>query len=396
MIIILCTDKGRGAGNCPIQHIELPRPGGSGLASPKNFGTLRGLSSLQASRTEWITEDAVFKALWPYHDSLPLQVRQRIVLPPSEIVGLFDPSSTVYEQITQPGGAGIKRYRRWFRIFAATEYVIWPINYSGNHWELVVIHKQQAENGDWTHVSQIAVIDAWKNEGNSVRKQQVHTRLEGFLKKMNMTFALNYERSVWAPWQRDLWSCGMRTYWAARQMMDRILKFHEDGLTYSEKLWEPLSGWFNVDFVRWEMIGLNAYFCVKDLDYRARVAVELVNQVQGDNDEMEDAGDTMRPLQGDHEIERPPIAQQPVPSTPNKRKKREHDADDSLMDISSPSPVTKFAPVPVPNERRIAPSRSIDRGDQDMLEGEGENANPIWSRSSPERTGYPRPSGSAP
>ncbi|OTA58967.1 hypothetical protein K449DRAFT_385511 [Hypoxylon sp. EC38] len=210
---------------------------------------------------------------------------------------------------------------------------------------------------------------------------------------MNLTLAPNYMRSVWTPWQQDSWSCGIRTFWAARQMMDRILKLHVDKLTYSEGLWEPLSGWINVDFTRWEMIGLNAYYCVKDLDYRARVAVELVNQIDDGKGGFLDAGDTMRPPQGERKIERPTNARQPGQYKPNKRRKLEDDtdSDDSVVEISHEI----FAPVPTSNKRRL-PSQSIDGCDfAEEEEEEGEDRNSVWSRRSPERRGYPEPSNTA-
>ncbi|KAI0839353.1 hypothetical protein F5Y06DRAFT_265209 [Hypoxylon sp. FL0890] len=257
------------------------------------------------------------------------------------------------------------RYSRAFRPFKQTEWTFWPINYGGNHWELVIIHKEQV-NGEWSHIVQIAVIDAWRNSTDSTRRRVVNRRVKGLMKKLKFTFGQNIERTVWVPWQKDGWSCGLRTYWAARRIIERILKLEEEGLNYDEEVWLPLSGWFNPDFVRWEMIGLNAYDCVKDLGYRARIAVELVNEVDSGAGVLVDAATVMRPPRnaGDDKIEKPPEPPEPEPEKPGQAKRR------------------VLVPVPVPNQRRIAPSWPIERRNYKPFEKKGEHDDPVWSRTS--------------
>lgn len=77
------------------------------------------------------------------------------------------------------------------------------------------------------------------------------------------------ERIMWVPWQQDGWSCGLRMFWTARNMMDRIQETM-DRNGYDEQIWGSLPGWFNPDQVRWEMIGLNAHEAVKEMNYRGR------------------------------------------------------------------------------------------------------------------------------
>ncbi|KAI1137672.1 hypothetical protein F5Y05DRAFT_387939 [Hypoxylon sp. FL0543] len=371
---VLCTDKGFKKGACRIQHIDLPRIEERGIAQSSNFGAIRGLSSLLASREEWLTDDAITKALEPFLDSLPRALRNRISLGTSDITGLFEAANPIFESIIR-APKGSNRYMRAFQQFKATEWTLWPINYGGNHWELVVIHKEQV-NGEWSHVLQLAIIDAWKNDSDRRRREFVDTRVRRLLRHFDFTFAKNFEREVWVPWQKDFWSCGLRTYWSARQIVERILKLEEDGLNYDEEVWSPLSGWFNPDFVRWEMIGLNAYHCVKDLDYRARIAVELVNHVDGGNGHLVEAERVMRPpatSEQDERIERPPAEMQLL----HKRKRWEDDGLGSEPGQASES-TTKFVPVPVPNQRRIAPSWAINRRHNGPLEREDDD--PVWSR----------------
>ncbi|KAI1407911.1 hypothetical protein F5Y13DRAFT_173763 [Hypoxylon sp. FL1857] len=382
---VLCTDPGTTRGDCRIAHIELPPIGGKGLATTKENGAVRGLSSLLANREEWLTDDAIYKALRPVHDGLPRSVRSRITIPVVEITGLFVEGDRNYDDLISAPKGG-RRYGRVFQQFKETEYSLWPINFAGNHWELVFIHKKRVDGGEWSHILHIAVIDGWRDESTRRRKAFVDARLRRLFEKFNFTFEPNCERNVWAPWQKDTWSCGLRAYWAAKQMMSRILQHHEEGSSYDEELWLPLSGWFNPDFVRWEMIGLNAYHCVKELDYRARVAVELVNQVRSGDDGLVDAGKVMRPPKDDDEdIEEPP--------QPDKRRRVQGDDDyDRVLDAA---PRKKFVPVPVPNQRRIAPSWSIKKGDYKAYERLGEEENPVWpwKQNDPPNSPKPKTSG---
>ncbi|XDG08152.1 hypothetical protein ABKA04_007767 [Annulohypoxylon sp. FPYF3050] len=159
---------------------------------------------------------------------------------------------------------------------------------------------------------------------------------------------------MWVPWQQDGWSCGLRMFWTARNMMDRIQETM-DRNGYNEQIWGSLPGWFNPDQVRWEMIGLNAYEAVKEMNFRARFAVEVVSKVaQQDRNGIEQV-DAQRVMQ-------PPRKKGPdtweIPPVPRER---------------------PLVPIPRPNERRVAPSGSIASSSGNIRQqGQGTVEDPVW------------------
>jgi hypothetical protein len=188
-----------------------------------------------------------------------------------------------------------------YRAIKAKEYSIWPINTGGNHWVTVVLHKRRGPDRSddnkqaWVRITEMAVIDSFRN---STTIKMVHTQIRKLLEAGNFTFAPKYERKVWSPLQRDSSSCGPRSYWCAKQFMDRISRLTEDDIDYHEGLWVDLSGWFDEDFVRGEMIGRAAWDAVRAMDYNARVAIECVNRVRKHDDASsawKNAGRLLRP-----------------------------------------------------------------------------------------------------
>ncbi|KAI1091423.1 hypothetical protein F5B19DRAFT_277847 [Rostrohypoxylon terebratum] len=360
---VLCSARGHRIGECRIEHVttihNLP-------PEPENgWPSVRGLNTLQASREEWLNGDAIENALTQHWESLPLQTQALIHLQDTSIEGLFLHSSARYDHFMTGTN------RRFYARLREKEYTLWPCNYDGNHWVLTVIHKgrSRADVGGFDQVLQVAILDSWREVGSRSRKQRISTRLHGIFKKAGLQVGNESERIVWVPWQQDQWSCGLRTFWAGKQMMDRIQETVERSSGYDEQIWAPLPGWFNTDKVRWDMIGLNAYHAVKEMGYRARISVELVNSTLDDTGYSVDARQPMQPpaRKGTFEkIEKPPGRRErtvvPIP-LPNERR------------------VAPSGTIPGPSRRQSTPKRTTDTSSSTSPStGKNKSKNPAWAR----------------
>ncbi|KAI1350581.1 hypothetical protein F5Y01DRAFT_146513 [Xylaria sp. FL0043] len=261
--------------SCPIEHIDIP---GNNIEEPKaSWPDIRGLNSLNYSRDKWMTGDAIEVSIETYCRGLPRALRDKI--------GLGIPGINPKVWHAGPDGEDtlvleIKASRtRALNRIGATPFSIFPICTDGDHWVLVVICKSRPHGTKrWSHVKHVAVLDPFRN---SQRVKMVNERLRLWLiEGGEFTYSENYNKDVWVPLQNDATSCGARAYWNAKQLIDRLLAFYEAGIEYSSLLWNDLSGWFNEDFVRGEMMGRCAWAAVRAMDYNARIAVEYVNWVR--------------------------------------------------------------------------------------------------------------------
>ncbi|KAI1472135.1 uncharacterized protein F4812DRAFT_453951 [Daldinia caldariorum] len=342
---ILCGTQGTDTGQCRNRHIELP---GSKLPTlPRGLPDIRGLSELQAGREEWLVGDAIDRSLKVYRDALPKMAREMIHIVDTSLGDWFDESDVVFNR------AMGKNYRRFYRSFKTTEYTLWPMNVHGNHWELGVIRKEKATTGDypWTRIVQFAIIDSWEGTTRGPQRLFVEARAQKFFKQNGFTFATDYRRDIGTGNQPDIWSCGLRTFWAAKIMMNRIASLVKgDVYRYTDKLWIDLRGWFNPDFTRWEMIGLNAYSAIQEMGYKGRIAVEVVDQVREGTGNV-DAAKTMTPPSGGDSV---------VVNLDDGRKHPRDDTDD--VEEQPPTRRGVDDDPPVPNQQAIAPSYSIAQG----------------------------------
>ncbi|KAI1212134.1 uncharacterized protein F4807DRAFT_388536 [Annulohypoxylon truncatum] len=395
---VLCGTRGGGLGECRVRHIgpnqanDIPEPS----SEPPD---IRGLNQLQANRETWLNGDAIEKSISSYHEALPRQTRKIIHIADTSIRGIFHRNDRDFRRLLEG------RNNRFYRGFMATEYTLWPCNYEDVHWELVVIHKgrSDANSEKWDQILQVAVIDHWKDDGARARNQMITTRLRQLFDAMGFLIADGCERAVWTPWQKDSWSCGPRVFWSAKHMMDRIQESVAASRGYDEQLWAPLPGWFNADQVRWEMIGLNAYEAVKAMDYRARIGIELVARVLDKTGNLRDAGDVMRPPDrgaggpggpsgsSGKQSKKPPNLPKKSgqesddddlimlsPKTP--KKSRQENDDDDVIEISPEVPARREVPIPIPNERRVAPSFPVQQGDPSTERRETPNDTNVWPR----------------
>ncbi|KAI0153045.1 hypothetical protein GGR57DRAFT_154312 [Xylariaceae sp. FL1272] len=271
----LCSDL------CPVEHIGFTQ--GLKLKRTKlGFPDLSGLHYLNYTRNGWLNRTAVEYALQGYYDGLPPEVQDMVDVQAPDISEIFAGGRTgakALERILMSS----KVAQMYVGSVKTKEYSIWPINVHLGHWVLVVLHKEQRRNPkekkvEWSQIVQMAIIDPARNHSYH---RTVESQLRRLLERgLGCGFADGYERKVWTPFQHDKTSCGPRAYQAGKTIMDFIQELHEKGIGYNECLWSDHSGWFNEDFVRSEMMGRNAWRIVKDYNYNARIAVEIVHRVK--------------------------------------------------------------------------------------------------------------------
>ncbi|OTA99615.1 hypothetical protein M426DRAFT_27364 [Hypoxylon sp. CI-4A] len=357
---VLCVGReGTGFGNCHTKHIVLPDP--DLIPEPRNGNWPRtlGFNELQYSREEWLPGDALDNALKLYLQGLPSEVANKVHLATADLDDtLFYKEEAAYNRAVDK-----TLFRRYFAPFKQKEYTLWPVNCIGKHWILAVIRKTKVDKlgNDWDRVAQISLIDSYRDSaGSRERKNLVSERIRGLLSARGFTFAPGCERIVWTPWQRDGWSCGLRVFWAAKQILGRILSFAEDQIEYSEALWDDLSGWFDPDATRWEMVGLCAHHLIGEMNYSAKVAVELINDVLDEDGKEAKLAERIKPPNNGvkRDIERPLTRKRLADNNPNRR---------------------KAEAVPELNSRKILPSYSLKKGDRaKRVKSEGTADNPVW------------------
>lgn len=367
---VLCS------GSCPVHHVETAaRP----LKPPADgWPELPGLHSLNATRTTWLTCTAIETSIEAYVRGFPKPLQDMIGLGELGLNPMiwcnsgpsaYDAGREKLEQaIATPGRRLVQRMKR-------REYDIFPVCSNNNHWVLVVLHKSQVASKDdpskmeWSRVMQAAVLDPYRDDSRI--EFVLNTLRKWLVRAADFTFASDFRRNVWVPRQHDTNSCGPRSYWNAKQLLDRLLELHENGVNYDESLWSPLSGWFNESFVREEMTGRCASDLVRKMDYNARVAVEVVQQVKEYSTSMAatenvvwmNAGDKMRPMDmtGQKPEPRPQgfqWIQTPGAGTGAGTGPAPTKAQPPAYPTGAPAPPqTPYVPPPaVPNQHQITPS----------------------------------------
>ncbi|KAK5626733.1 hypothetical protein RRF57_002448 [Xylaria bambusicola] len=370
--------------SCPIEHIDIPLD--KIKEPPNSWPDSRGLNSLNYSRDKWLNGDAIETSIAEYCRGLPQALQDKI--------GLGTPGLKPAFWVKGPKGAEAVDMaiavppRRALANLKKTEYSIFPVCSNDNHWVLVFMHKaSHPGTTEWSHVVDLAIIDP---ERKSTTMNMVSSRLRQWLIHAGkFTFSPSSTRIVWVPAQRDATSCGPRAYWNAKQLIDRLLELHE-GVISPEDLWKDLSGWFNEDFVRAEMMGRCAWAVVRGADYNARISVECVNQVREYDgvkaSPWRRADRVMRPVDIKNlKPEKRPHTYTVVPDndighgfespretlndiTPLEGLPAQGPEDDVVMLDSAPTPAPQMIwtpPAPTPNQHKLVPDLNI--GSKDVV-----------------------------
>lgn len=219
---------------------------------------------------------------------------------------------------------------RMFRNMKLCQYLFWPINTGQNHYVTLImvlgkdpaavkarqdymkipahVHSEVLNTPvPYDQVLQWSVVDPKRGELDSKGKQlnqrerdrhdqrvhRVRRRVRRILTQggFNMSAAV-YSQSTgspahtlpWVPPQLagDDWSSGMRAFALIRKQCDMIVDFHCAEVPFDEAyFWERSPGWLNPHQVRHEMMGLLAVNCVRDMRWKARLAIEPVVNIDG-------------------------------------------------------------------------------------------------------------------
>ncbi|RYP71654.1 hypothetical protein DL769_004648 [Monosporascus sp. CRB-8-3] len=349
------------------------------------------MNKLQYSRREPVSAESMQISIAALHAALPEKLRDQILILVDHVAHTWLTGAQESERYFK------KALGNTFEKFENQEYIVWPIlvdkDTSEDHWETAIIHMTTGKDNKRTHVSQIALIDPLKRHKPAQRSAMVLGRLTKILKYI-AKFTIARDEDLW----RDLWvpeqrfyndkSDGPRAYQVCKTMMGRLLTVYETGIGYHEGLWDDLSGWFNEDDVRREMLGKHVWDAVENMGYNARPAVEAVSNVRrSPNQDWENAGDLMRPMA--------PIGEPLEPQRPDFPKRlglHEFGASSSGDADANRTPKRpRFGPPP-PSRPRIYPTYSL-RKDDGLKEYNGwfnaEGRNPVWC--DPRKIGPPPP-----
>ncbi|KAI1853345.1 hypothetical protein JX266_002051 [Neoarthrinium moseri] len=249
----------------------------------KYWDAFLGLDSLQAGHTEWLNGSALDVPTEFRYLQQPPEVRQLInLLDTSADAGLFRHSGgtslehnadKVRQSLEGTNHGGDSKLLKSIR---AHEFTMWPVDV-GMHWVVLILQMQQTGGSkEFDHVAQAVIIDT---DHDPLTVGFVLDRLKTVLAAGGISFARTPELllNMWVPPQDDGWSCGLRCYAAMSEFMQRVTRLYLAGKTYEDSLWEPMPSWFLAQSVREEMAGLCAAMCVRELKYKARIAIELVD-----------------------------------------------------------------------------------------------------------------------
>lgn len=201
------------------------------------------------------------------------------------------------------------RWKRFWSIFRRSEYVFWPIETEEGYFVTAIFHLVKGlvedPNVDPADSSvdvpripsqRYNVVDRWTivDPAQGDRVIRVKDRVmrilqaEGFEIEMlsysgNQTDSGDQWSSPWVPPLRDAdeaWSSGIRSFALVRQLLQRIVDFYCQGLGFQYSFFQdPTCGWLNVDQVRHEMMGICAIAALEDMNWNARLAIEVIENI---------------------------------------------------------------------------------------------------------------------
>ncbi|KAI4603266.1 hypothetical protein KJ359_006059 [Pestalotiopsis sp. 9143b] len=157
------------------------------------------------------------------------------------------------------------------------EYTFWPIRSDG-HWVPVVLQMKETVQGS-QYFDRVACIFVADPDGDSSRQLAVMRRMMSLLGAYGFPakrFSLPVY--VWTPQQLGDCNCGLQCYVIFDDFMRRMTR----QLLSNQEMdpYEPIRRHFDAQSVREEMAGLCAAMCVRELGNEARIAVEVVGEVE--------------------------------------------------------------------------------------------------------------------
>ncbi|KAH9889588.1 hypothetical protein F4778DRAFT_381318 [Xylariomycetidae sp. FL2044] len=287
-----------------------------GFMPPHNAtDNLYALNGLQLKRDRPLEGHQLKYPLeWIYQNYLPKEVRERIFLGQNpgepEVFGSDD------EHFAQVSVDFYQDNDSFWEDLTGAEYCLWPIEAEDSKWVTAIMHLTEGtiDDPDFEEdpedpgrvpprvaagynnvVEHWSVVDPERSPEARARVARVRDRIERIFDLRGIYFrADSYRQSgsddddpderlplPWVPPQTDGWSSGLRCFVLIRQMFQRITDFFCKDVGYDETFWDATSGWLDADQARHEMMGICAIACMDDMNWQARIAVEMIGTIQG-------------------------------------------------------------------------------------------------------------------
>ncbi|KAK7917311.1 hypothetical protein PG985_010919 [Apiospora marii] len=252
------------------------------IVDPMLMSYVQGLNNLQHSSRGQLLAASIAIPTKHWLDFIPPSAEDKIdYLTPHELEfhQLFNRGSGAWWRNTMNNiTADLSTMTRLFGSFFEREYSIFNWN-TGGHWGSSLIHKQRGKDGRWNRIAHIAVLDPLQSNDTI---QFVHARLRAVLRSIGCTIARGeIERTFWFPRQRDGYSCGVYAANLNRILIDRIADLYlpSGPNAYNDAaLWQPAREYFDPRQFQGEMQGLVGLTLVRELEYKARLAVAIVDK----------------------------------------------------------------------------------------------------------------------
>jgi hypothetical protein len=273
---------------------------------------LYALNSLQMQR-DWPLEPlSVQIPLEHLRDNLPPGLRNRVGVATCASTYVFNCSEENVDRRIR------KMYRKWpsfWEIFRTSEYVFWPIQAEKGYFVTAIFHLAkgfiddpdfdpdedpeadipQIDSPRYNIVEGWSVVDPVQDDDDAQRRVgRVKDRIQRILQKEGFVFDVGSYKGddttdgaqsglPWVPppvHGDEVWSSGIRSFALVRQLIQRVLDFYCRKQGYQDSFFEePTCGWINIDQVRHEMMGICAINVIEDMNWNARLSVEVIQHI---------------------------------------------------------------------------------------------------------------------
>ncbi|KAI1340286.1 hypothetical protein F5Y15DRAFT_380141 [Xylariaceae sp. FL0016] len=287
-------------GKKPRARTELERD----AALPPPFMTeinVYAMNTLQLKRTLPCEPLSVQVPMEYVYDSQPFPVRQKSCICMAGVWQVF--SGRVSQASFERRARRIyEHYDNFWARIRESEYVFWPIEAAEGLFVTAIFKlRRGVVRGDEEGVRERApennVVEAWSIaepfhiESSQRMVQRVESRIKFIFALEGITFRAGSYQSYedpegeaygapWTPPQWDLFSSGIRSFELVRQLLGRITDFHCNEQSYDSSFFdEPTRGYINCDRVRLEMVGMCAWGAIKDMNWGARIGIEMIQRI---------------------------------------------------------------------------------------------------------------------
>jgi len=226
-------------------------------------------------------------------DNLPKPLHLRVRIAPAGGTDVFGADvegiDTVIKQTYE-------NYDRLWNMFAACEYIFWPIEVATGHFVTAIFHLRQSNV-----VESWSVVEPQRGEKGLKTVARVASVIQKMFAMKNIVVETDSYRDdshkdpeegfrPWSlPWvppadygedDSQVWHSGIRSFALVRQLIWRVLDKYCKKEEHDESFWtEPTCGWLNIDQVRHDMMGICAVNTIYNMKWYARLAVECIERI---------------------------------------------------------------------------------------------------------------------